>query len=232
MLRRSGRVNRPGIGMRLAEQEDMRTFTLAIAACAGCTQLPTSSPPPAMPWLHGFASSASSDTALRSVSERMNQWRRCEDPCTDFGGIELSADVIPGDPPETVLATYSGLVVLDGNGKLVARGSGFEPTGSADELLAVAVGDAMLDTPIIAVSARVGGRREHAVWLELYRVGPSGALEKMFAAVTEEHDDQDAIGSVTIVSGGLLYKAPRSTTQDRWTFEPRSGRYRNIGAAP
>ena len=182
-----------------------------------------------MPWLHGFATTASSDTVERSVSERMNEWRRCEEPCTDFGGIELSADVIPGERPETILATYSGVVVLDTKGTLVARGRGFEPTGSADELLAVAVGDAMLDTPIIAVSARVGGRREHAVWLELYRVGTSGTLERVFAAVTEEHDDQDMIGSVTIVSGGLLYKAPRGSTQDRWNFDARAGRYRDVG---
>jgi hypothetical protein len=210
----------------------MRLFTLAIAASAGCTQLPSTPPPAAMPWLHGFATTASSDTIERGVADRMNEWRRCEDPCMDVGGIELRADVIPGERSETILATYSGLVVLDSKGLLVARGPGFEPTGSADELLAVAVGDATLDAPIIAVAARVGGRREHAVWLELYRVGPSRTLERIFAAATEQHDDQHAFGSVTLVPGGLIYKAPRGTTEDRWTFDSRQGRYRYGDAAP
>jgi hypothetical protein len=182
-----------------------------------------------MPWLQGFASSASTGVVGRAAADRMRKWERCEEPCTDFDGIELVADVVPGDSPETVLATYSSLVVLDATGHLVARGRGFDPTGSADELLGVAVGDAMLDTPVIAVSARVGGRREHEVWLRLYRVGASGSLERVFAAVTEEHDEEDAIGSVTLVSGGLVYKAPRGSTKDRWTFDAAAGRYRYAG---
>jgi hypothetical protein len=155
----------------------------------------------------------------------MTEWGACEEPCVDVGGIELSADVIVGDRGETVLATYGALVVLDATGRLVARGRSFKPTGSADELLAVAVGDALLDTPVIAVSARVGGHRESQVWLELYRVGPRETLDRIFSAVTEDHGEHDTIGEVTLVPGGLTYKAPHSSRARRWTFDARAGRY-------
>lgn len=216
--------------MLLAPYDDMRTLTIALALSAGCMQpTPSTAPPPSMPWLHGLTTVAASDVLERTALDRALEWQGCEDPCSDTGGIDLVADVVPGDAAETVLATYSGLVVLDGKGQLVMRGRGFEPTGSADELLAMAVGDAMLPTPVIAVSARVGGRREHAVWLHLYRVGRTGTLERVFAAVTEEHDEADLIGNVTLVSDGLLYKAPRGTTTDRWTFDTRANRYRYAG---
>jgi hypothetical protein len=185
-----------------------------------------------MPWLHGFATATSSDTIDRDVSARMEAWQACEEPCADNGGIEIRADVVAGDGPETVLATFRGLVVLDDNGRLVARSRGFEPTGSSDELLALAVGDAMLDTPVIAVSARAGGRRESQVWLELYRVGPRATLDRVFSAVTELHDEQAAIGSVTLLAGGLLdYKAPGETVTRRYTFDAGARRYLTRGPA-
>jgi hypothetical protein len=179
-----------------------------------------------MPWLHGFSTSGISDVLAEGVGNRVQRYARCDD-CVGTDGIELTANVVPGDGDATVLATFSqGLVVVDKQGVLVASGPGYEPSGSADELLAVATGDAQIGAPVIAIAARRGGRRASEVWLELYRVGHNDKLQRLFAGVVEEHEDKfDRTGSVTIVPGGLIHRAPRSQTPDLWIFDPRAGRY-------
>ncbi|MBS1118425.1 MAG: hypothetical protein H6Q90_653 [Deltaproteobacteria bacterium] len=204
----------------------MRILVLGMMLCSACTASAPSTP--AIPWLLGFAPAASSDAISASVSQRLATWQDCDEPCPDLGGIEITADVARADGPETVLGSYTrGFVVLDHAGHVLARASGLAATGSADELLAISAGDAMLGTPVIAVSARVGGRRESSVWLELYAVGGEQKLQRLFEAVVEEDEDQAVRrGSVILLPGSLLYLAPGAVTPELWTFDREAGRYR------
>jgi hypothetical protein len=196
-----------------------------ILVALGCSSVAgmTNSP---MPWLHGFQASGVSDVLAQGVGNRVQRYARCDD-CIETDGIEVTANVVPGAPDATILATFSqGLVIVDRDGHLIATGPGYEPSGSADELLAVATGDAGIGSPVIAIAARRGGRRASEVWLELYRVGPNAKLARLFAGIVEEHEDKfDRLGSVTIVPGGLIHRAPRSRAPDLWMFDPHAGRF-------
>lgn len=136
----------------------------------------------------------------------------CEEPCPDFGGIELAADIAPAVGTETILASYAqGVVVLDHRGRVLARRAAFTNMGSADELLAIATGDLQPGRPVIAIATQAGGHREQEVWLELDQIGRNGALDVVFSAIVEVHDGRgDAVGAVTIVPGGILYRAPHA----------------------
>jgi hypothetical protein len=184
-----------------------------------------------MPWLRGNTIAAA-DTLSPSTLDKLARWQSCDGPCTDYGGMELVADIASTPGNETILASFStGIVVLDSSGALLSRGAAFDPAGSADELVALAVGDAWLEMPVIAIVVRVGGRREHQTWLELHRVGAPKTLERVFSAVVEEHEDQtDSVGTVTFVRNGLLYRAPRSASAELWLFDSRAGRYVARGA--
>src|SRR5262245_58389941 len=201
-----------------------------IFVVAGCSSIAGMASSP-MPWLHGFTTTGISDVLAPGVGDRMQRHVRCDD-CVSADGIEVTANVAPGDGDETILASFAqGVVVLDRAGRMIASGPGYDPSGSADELLAIATGDATIGSPVIAIAARRGGRRENAVWLELYRVGRNAKLDRLFANVVEEHEDRfDRPGSVTVVPGGLIYRAPRSKTADLWMFDPRAGRYLYRGA--
>jgi hypothetical protein len=192
---------------------------LGCSSVAGMTNSP-------MPWLHGFTASGISDVLAEGVGNRVQRYARCDD-CIGTDGIEVTANVVPGRGDATILATFSqGLVVVDRDGRLVATGPGYDPSGSADELLAVATGDASIGTPVIAIAARRGGRRASEVWLELYRVGSNDKLQRLFAGIVEEHEDKFVrIGSVTVFAGGLIHRAPRSQAPDLWVFDPHAGRY-------
>jgi hypothetical protein len=201
----------------------MRSLLLGVALCACSASAST----PEIPWLRGFAAEASSDVLSASVGQRLATWQDCDEPCPDYGGIELTADVAPAEGAETVLASYTrGFVVLDRAGHLVARGNGFVATGSADELLAVAAGDGMLGAPVIAVSARAGGHRESAVWLQLYGVGDDQRLHRLFAAVVEEDEDEIARrGNVLLLPGSLIYTAPGTVSPELWSYDRNAGQY-------
>jgi hypothetical protein len=162
-----------------------------------------------MPWLRDLPIIASSDTLHAAVLDRMGP---CEEPCPDYGGIELRADVSDHPGTETIRASFTrGLLVVDEAGRVVGRRRSFESIGSADELVALAVGDARLATPVIAIAVRTGGRREHEVRLELARM-IDGKLEILFSGVIEQHDNEgDATGSIAFVSGGVCYVAPRAS---------------------
>jgi len=200
---------------------------MVFASCSSIAGM-TGSP---MPWLHGFTTSGISDVLVPGVGDRIQRHVRCED-CIGLEGLEITADVAPAPGDETILASYAmGVVVIGRDGKMIASGPGYNVGGSADELVAIATGDAAVGAPVIAIAARTGGRRANAVWLELYRVGTTAKLERLFAGVVEEHaDNQDRTGSVTIVPNGLIHRAPRSKTSDLWMFDPRAGRYLYRGA--
>ena len=187
--------------------------------CGGCGDTRTVVAP--MPWLHGFVPSAVNDVATTAALEKL-----APDSGDAYGAIELTADVAGRDEVETVVASYSRVAVLDPRGRVLASTQSFERSGSRDEVLAVAVGDAFVRTPVFAVATSTGGHRESSTWLVLYRVGSQGHLDQLFAGVVETAEDQQAsIGSVTVYPGGLAYRAPRAETPTLWSFDPERRRY-------
>jgi hypothetical protein len=185
----------------------------------------------ALPWLQGFflAADVSEDTR-RDVVEQMSEWRAPDSECiagSYGGGLRLHADLAatsPGD--ETVLASYTqGLVVLDAEHHLLAQAPPLACAGSADELLAIAVGDAQLPTPVVVLAASSGGHAETVTWLTIYRVANSGELQPVFSGEVESHAGHTTrTGLVTIVPGGLVYRDPHGTSSI-WLYDSTLGRY-------
>ena len=124
-----------------------------------------------------------------------------------------------------MLASYTqGVLVLDAEGRLIASAPPPACEGSADELEAIAVGDAQLDGPVIALAATGGGYREASIWLGLYRVS-HGSVAQIFAAAVEDRvGDRTRTGEVTLLPGALLYRAP-SGEQTLWVYRPDQQRY-------
>src|SRR5262249_32979009 len=128
---------------------------------AGCSSIAGMAGSP-MPWLHGLTTTGLDDGLAPGVGDRMQRHARC-DACVSADGIELTANVAPADGDETILASFAqGVVVLDHDGRMIASGPGYDPSGSADELLAIATGDVTIGSPVTPIAARRGGRREHA----------------------------------------------------------------------
>ena len=221
-------------GMPLAGHEAMRNAFVAVVMLAtACADSDVTAPSrvTSMPWIDGFATTATSDASSVGVTNRMAQWQPCKAPC-GYEGTELQTSLPTRGPPDTVLVSYAqGVIVLDHAGTLVGRAPGFAPTGSADEVLAIAAGDAQLGTPVLAISTCVGGRMESDVWLRLYRLSPSHRLDLLFAGIVERRRGEAvSTGAVTFVPQGLLYKSPGATTGDLWMFDNTVGRYVDRGA--
>ena len=184
----------------------------------------------ALPWLHNFAATAESRAASPVVVERMAQWRTPDASCSAaaFGGLAIMADVAGGRGAEEVLASFTqGVLVLDANGKLLASATAPKCQGSADEIEAIAAGDAHIDGPVIALAVTTGGHREAATWLVLDRV-IGGVVEPVFSGAVEEYvGDQTRIGAVTLLPGALLYLAP-SGAETLWSYSAEQGRYTQL----
>ena len=183
----------------------------------------------ALPWLQGFfAPSASTEEGSHQVVAELGEWLAPDESCVgaSYGGLSLSVDLGAGEGEERVLASFTqGLVVLDHERHLIAQAPGFECEGSADELVAIASGDALVGTPIVALAATAGGRAESMTWLTLYRVAGSGELQPVFIGEVERHEDQvTRTGVVTIIPGGLVYRTP-SGISSLWVWDPELGRY-------
>lgn len=191
------------------------------------TSCDTLSLPPvaAMPWVRGLNVVAVSEVPTQAATQRISDLRHAtaED---GYGAIELRADVTGDASAETVLVSHRlGVVVVDSTGHLMASAPGFDFSGSADELVSVAVGDGHVGAPVIAVAVQAGGHRESTILLSLYQV-QRGKLALLFAAPIEEHDGaQITAGSVTLVPSGLIYRPPGARTATRWTFDERRRRY-------
>ncbi len=170
----------------------------------------------ALPWLQGFRPQAVADHPSRAVAQELAEYRSVDDDCvaSAYGGLSLDAG------GKRVLASFSqGVFVLDEGKQLVAQIPGFVCNGSADELVGLATGDAFIGTPIIALAATSGGRAESITWLSLYRVGDNGTLEPIFVGTVERHENHETrTGTVTIVPGGLIYRAPEGTTSV-WIYD-------------
>jgi hypothetical protein len=181
----------------------------------------------ALPWLHGFAATAVSAEASAQVVERMARWRAPDPDCSAaaYGGLALAADVAPAPGSEEVLASYTqGVLVLDAAGRVIASAPAPGCQGSADDLDAIAVGDAQLGGPVIALATTGGGYHAASTWLGLYRV-VNGAVVAIFAGVVEDRvGDRTRTGAVTVLPGALLYRAP-SGEQTLWVYRPEQHRY-------
>jgi len=186
-------------------------------------------PAPAMslPWLRNFAATAESSVAAPLVVERMTQWRAADTSCSaaGYGGLSIRADVAGGRGSEEILASFTqGVLVLDAAGKLLASATAPACQGSADELVAVAVGDAHIDGPVIALALTTGGHRAATTWLVLYRV-IGGVVAPVFSGAVEERLGEDVrSGEVTLLPGALVYQAP-SGKRTLWSYSAEQGRY-------
>lgn len=193
-----------------------------LVLAASCDNI-SLSPVSAMPWVRGFQATAASDVPTLAAAQRISALRNTD----EYGAIELRADVAGDAKLETVLVSYpAGTMVLDRAGRMIASAPGFEFSGSADDLISVAVGDGQLRAPLILVAIQAGGHRENTIFLAIYRVNRSRNLEQVFLAPIEEHDGMEtAVGSLTFVPAGIVYRAPRLPTASRWTFDVHRQRY-------
>jgi hypothetical protein len=157
----------------------------------------THEPPSALPWVSGFRASAIAAESTR---------------------------VRAPDGSVVIASAHGGLVLADDRGRVIARTGALPFEGSADDVVALAVGDAQLGAPVVLVAVQRGGHRISTVSLEAFRI--TGArLERVFAAPIELHDgNATATGAIAFDDGGLVYRAPsgRATT---WRYDPVSGRY-------
>jgi hypothetical protein len=182
----------------------------------------------ALPWLQGFEPTAVTERATRSVIDELSEWQPADERCVAnaYGGLELFADLGGPTGEERVLASFTqGVVVLDRDRHAIARAPGFACEGSADELVAIAAGDAWIGTPLIAAAVTVGGRNENVTWLTLYRVGEHEELVPVFTAPVERHAGHTTrTGVVMVFPGGLVYRAP-SGVFSVWRYDRETGRY-------
>jgi hypothetical protein len=181
----------------------------------------------ALPWLQGFQPQTVADHPSAAVAQELSEYRPPDEDCvaSAYGGLAI--DTGKG----RVLASFSqGVFVLDESRHLVAQAPGFSCNGSADELVALAQGDAWVGTPLVALAATTGGHAESATWLSLYRVGEGGTLEPVFTGTVERHEGRrTTTGVVTIVPGGLIYRAPEGGTSV-WIYDGK--RYVEQGNFP
>ena len=197
--------------------------TVVLWAACDNVSLPTIT---AMPWVHGFSPVAVRDSStsksVQQIAELLNV--AAEDA---YGGLALRADIAGDARSETVLVSYrQGVAVVDPGGHVVASMPGFELSGSADELIAVAIGDGQLGVPVILVATQAGGHRESTVSLAIYRLHRGKVLEQLFSAPIEEHAGAEtAVGSLTFTPSGLVYRAPRAPLATRWTFDSQRHGY-------
>lgn len=186
-----------------------------------------------LPWLQGFEPAAVADRPARGVLDELAEWQPADDKCVAaaYGGLELTADVTNAPGDERVLASFTqGIVVLDRDHHAIARAAGFTCQGSSDELEAIAVGDAWIGMPVIALAATSGGRNESSTWLTLYRVGDNGELAPVFAGEVEHHAGRATrTGVVMVFPGGLVYRAPDGKTSV-YRYDQDAGRYLDRGA--
>lgn len=164
-------------------------------------------PAPSLPWVTGLATTAASDVETSADGD-------------GYGALSIATS------SGTIVASYQqGVAVVDRRDHVIARAPGFEIEGSADDLVALAAGDAQLDKPVIVLAVVSGGHRESTTSLVVYQLGEHGRLDRLFDAPIEERDgDQTASGALTFVPHGLLYRSPNGPLE-RWSFDASRRRY-------
>jgi hypothetical protein len=188
---------------------------------------PGSSEPRALPWLHSFAPAAETAEPVPQVVAQMATWREPDPACAAwaYGGLSIQADVAAEPGAETVLVSFTqGVLVLDARGQLIASAMPTPCEGSADEVVALAAGNAHLDRPVIALAVTTGGHNTSTTWLTLFRVS-DGQAAPIFTGAVEDHvGDRTRVGDVTLLPGALLYLAP-SGVRGLWIYDAERQRY-------
>jgi hypothetical protein len=183
----------------------------------------------ALPWLQGFfAPQGSTEQGSRDVLPQLAEWRDPAENCvaSAYGGMSLRADVSAAEGNELVLASYTqGVFVFDKDNHLLAQAQGLPCEGSADELVALAAGDAAIGVPVVVLAATAGGRNESVTWITMFRVGNGGELQPIFSGEVERHEGETTrTGVITLVPGGLVYRDPYGSL-GMWLYDPELGRY-------
>jgi len=183
----------------------------------------------ALPWLQGFfAPEGVTEQGSREVLTELSEWRDPAEDCvaSEYGGLALRANVSAVEGSEKIVASYTqGVFVLDRDRHLLAQSQPFECEGSADELVALAAGDASIGVPLIVLATTSGGRAENVTWLTLYRVANDGVLQPVFVGEVERHEGDTArTGIITLIPGGLVYRDTRGSI-GMWLYDAELGRY-------
>lgn len=146
---------------------------------------------------------------------------------SSYAGVSTHADIAPVEGNEIVQATVTEVVVQSTSGKTVARATAYEPVGSADEVVAIRVTDGLIGAPILVVTTTLGGRRESATLVTLYRFDARAhSLAPVFSGATVEVDgDARAEGSLLILPGFVLYRAPRAELARLYEYDAITRQY-------
>lgn len=186
----------------------------ALIALAGLTACQATQPTPSIPWLHGLANPIASDHTSDEVARRIDTWSPYSDvdPECSTGahpGIAIEADLAAPPGNETIMVSLAhGLVIVDRTGKLVTEAPGYYCEGSADELEAIAAGDAY-GAKTLAIAATTGGHNERSTWVSLFRVD-GRRLDPVFTGTVEERRGAQTLqGAIVLLPGALLYRHPR-----------------------
>ncbi|HEY4243211.1 MAG TPA: hypothetical protein VGM88_25540 [Kofleriaceae bacterium] len=193
----------------------MRLLLLAVALAACNVSAP---PSPSLPWIRGLAPTGTSDTETQAASERLAVAVGASDE-EDDAALDVTT------PDGAVLASYErGVALLDAHGAVVARAPGFVREGSADDLVALAVGDAQLDRPVIVLAVTSGGHRTSTTSVLVYQQR-GRRLAKLFDEVLEERDGEEIVaGTLAFVPQGLLYRRPNGRLEE-WVFDANRDAY-------
>lgn len=188
-------------------------LALSLAGLASCQ---VAQETPAIPWLHGLADPVGSNVESDEVARRIDTWSEFSDvdpECSTgaYPGIAIEADVAPAPGLETVMVSLAhGIVVTDRDGALVTEAPGYHCEGSADELEAIAAGNAF-GAPTIAIAVTSGGHRESSTWVSLFRID-GRRLDPVFTGTVEERRGTTVQrGAIFLLPNALLYRHPGGT---------------------
>jgi hypothetical protein len=185
--------------------------------------------PPSLPGLRGLAVAASVTHLDPAVPARAGRVHALDPRCTAnaSGGLAITGQVAgPAATTDVVLATFDRVIVVDAGGATIADAStGFPCVGSSDRLDTLAIGDARLDRPVIAIAATSGTETETTTRVALFQLDAERALIELFSGDVIAREGVDRwYGEVTISGATLVYRPPGDPAST-WTFDRHLGRY-------
>ena len=171
--------------------------------------------------LHGYAAMALGLTGCVDLSSSDSS------STSSYAGVAATAELSPVEGREVVQATITDVTVRAADGSTLASAIAYEPVGSADEVVAIRVTDGYVGAPLIAVTTTLGGHRESTTHVALYRFDPARrALDIAFSGPTVEVDGDDrAEGSLSMLPGALLYRAPHAELGRLYSYDASTRQY-------
>lgn len=192
----------------------MRTALLGVIAASQLSGA-LSRGPAALPWLHGLSEARTTEGVPGAPGDP-----EAACPADAQAPLQIVADVAPAAGRETITATLTGGIhVTSIEGIELAATPGYPCEGTADALESLSVGR-IFHEPVIVLALTSGGRREQMTWLGVYRVGPYGGIDALFAGAVEMRvDGVVRSGKVTFLPGALIYRPP-GRRDSLWVFDP------------